>query len=520
MRRRLLLRSMTVCGVIGLSQFINHPIVNSTQPVTAQTNSDWDRESNIFPNDITDGDQFGRSVAIPRDGTTAIVGAPFSNGNDNGTGSAYVFNRDDGSWVQETKLTANDGQTDDQFGLSVALSTGGEKAVIGAPSAVNEGAAYVYNQLSDSWSQEAKITVDNSDNLGSSVAISNNGKTIVANNLSDTGSSAYIFYRRSDSWTEKTKIVAEDDLGDFFAEAIALSGDGRTALFGSTDDAGFNFGGSAYVFSETSDSWEQDAKITVTNGETEEFGNSVSLSNDGKTAVIGAPRDGRSGAAYVFNNINGSWERVARLASDIPDDTDIFGDSVALSGDGKTALIGTVAEIQPRRVDKGSAYVFDASGGSWRQTTKLTANENKTEINFGDTVALSRDGLTALIGASDDSEAGQEAGSAFIFNRRVQIVNPSIQPPEVSESSEPHNLSFDARNVSADGTNEEFADQFEVTFPEEIILEGYSNVDIDVQSSTVEKVDNTLNFSVTPSGGGTTQVSVSMDVTLSPANNQ
>lgn len=517
---------MAAFGAIGSTQAINYPLINLVQPVKAQSNFDWDREKNIFPSDITSGDQFGSSVAISRDGTTAIVGAFLSNGIDGepATGSAYIFNRDGGSWVQETKLTANDGQTNDQFGRSVALSTGGEKAVIGAPLDDDKGSAYVYDQSSDSWRQEAKITAGNDElgDIGSSVAISNDGTTIVVSHLSDSDpSSAYIFNKRNDSWSEKTKLVAEDGAErDFFGAAMALSGDGRIALFGATGDVGLDFGGSAYVFTETSGSWEQDAKITVANGETSEFGTSVSLSNDGTTAVIGAPRDGESGAAYVFNEINGSWQRGARLASDIPDDTDIFGDSTAISGDGETALIGTVAEVQPRRVDRGSAYVFSASDGSWRQMAKLSASENKTEINFGDTVALSRDGLTALIGASADSEAsGEDSGSAFLFTRRVQIANPSLTPPEVSEGSTTHLLSFDAKNVSADGVSGEFADKFEVKFPEEVVLEDYEVEDIDVTYSNVEQSGNTLIFSVKPSGGGVTRVSVEINVTLSPANN-
>lgn len=103
----------------------------------------------------------------------------------------------------------------------------------------------------------------------------------------------------------------------------------------------------------------------------------------------------------------------------------------------------------------------------------------------------------------------------------VEIVNPTLDPSTVStESPSSHTLEFTAKNVSADGTGDEFADEFDVVFPEEVILEGYSNVDIDAQFSAVEQSGNTLTFSVSPGGGGTTQVSVEMNVTLSPANSQ
>jgi len=52
----------------------------------------------------------------------------------------------------------------------------------------------------------------------------------------------------------------------------------------------------------------------------------------------------------------------------------------------------------------GSAYVFDSSGGAWTQQTKLAADDGNREDNFGISVAASRDGTTAVIGAFEDQE--------------------------------------------------------------------------------------------------------------------
>lgn len=67
-------------------------------------------------------DRFGTSVAVASGGTTAIIGTPGdgtaafmddstdSDENPIGInhGSAYVFERDDGDWTQQTKLIAED----------------------------------------------------------------------------------------------------------------------------------------------------------------------------------------------------------------------------------------------------------------------------------------------------------------------------------------------------------------------------------------------------------------------------
>ena len=67
------------------------------------------------------GDQFGFSIAT--DGETTVVGA---HGDDTAgglnAGSAYVFVRSGGTWLEQAQLTALDGAAGDEFGYSVAVS--------------------------------------------------------------------------------------------------------------------------------------------------------------------------------------------------------------------------------------------------------------------------------------------------------------------------------------------------------------------------------------------------------------
>ena len=100
-------------------------------------------------------DRFGWSVSAY--GNTAVIGAY-------GDDSAYVFTRSvDGTWTQRTKLTADDGAQGDQFGYSVSLY--GDTAVIGAPNdddkGTNSGSAYVFTRSVDgTWTQQTKLTAD------------------------------------------------------------------------------------------------------------------------------------------------------------------------------------------------------------------------------------------------------------------------------------------------------------------------------------------------------------------------
>jgi hypothetical protein len=95
---------------------------------------------------------------------------------------------------------------------------------------------------------------------------------------------------------------------------------------------------------------------------------------------------------------------------------DNFGVRVSLSGDGNTALVGAYGHDTPAGADAGSVYLFVRTGGSWTQQAELTADDGAASDWFGDSVSLSGDGTTALVGAPyDDTAAGTDAGSAYVF---------------------------------------------------------------------------------------------------------
>jgi len=124
------------------------PIMDrSQQTVSTQTTApDWQQVTKLAANDGDDSDWFGDSVGL--DGDTALIGAR-SDEEPNGSlaGSAYVYRRSNGSWSEEAKLTANDGDGFDLFGYSVGLD--GDTALIGAlddedPNGDSAGSAYVF----------------------------------------------------------------------------------------------------------------------------------------------------------------------------------------------------------------------------------------------------------------------------------------------------------------------------------------------------------------------------------------
>jgi hypothetical protein len=200
--------------------------------------------------------------------------------------------------------------------------------------------------------------------------------------------------------------------GGAFGDSVALSSDGDTALIGGDHDSGV---GAAWVFTRSGSTWSQQGGKLTASGEIAKgyVGDSVALSSDGNTALIGGDHDnGEAGAAWVFKRSGSTWsQQGGKLTGSGKIGNGHFGHGVALSSDGNTALIG--GDYDNKGI--GAAWVFTRSGSTWtQQGEKLTARDEIGKGLFGSGVALSSDGDTALIGGPHD---GGELGAAWVFTR-------------------------------------------------------------------------------------------------------
>jgi len=333
--------------------------------------------------------------------------------------------------AEEVKLLADDGAQGDFFGFSVALS--GDTALIGAFNddddvmGVDAGSAYVFTRSGNIWRQQAKLTaIDGSanDTFGGNVALSGDTAVIGAirdDDKGDNSGSAYVFTRSGSVWSQQAKVIATDTAeGDAFGQSIALSGD--TVVIGAPhDDDKGDDSGSVYVFTRSGTVWSQEAKLTAADGaEGDVFGISIALSGD--TIVVGADLNDEqapnAGAAYIFTRSGSSWRQQAKLTAADGAETDIFGVRVALSGD--TALISARRDDDDvMGVDAGSAYIFTRTGTTWRQQAKLTAPDGAADDRFGRSVALAGD--AAVISAMFQDDKGDNSGSAYVFTRSGNI---------------------------------------------------------------------------------------------------
>ena len=287
--------------------------------IFTRSGTTWSQEAKIQASDAEAGDNFGASVSISSNGNAVIVGATHEDTVGSNAGSAYLFTRSGTTWSQEAKVQASDAAAGDTFGVSVSISSDGNTAIASTTmqdtASFNAGAAYIFTKSGTTWSQEAKIMAsdaEDSDYFGGSVSISSNGNAVIVGaDGEDTGGSgagsAYIFTRSGTTWSQEAKLQSSDiAAGDNFGASVSISSNGNTVIVGAIrEDTVATDAGAAYLFTRSGTTWTQEAKIQASDAALEDrFGNAVSISGDGNTAIAAAYTEdtggSSAGAAYIF----------------------------------------------------------------------------------------------------------------------------------------------------------------------------------------------------------------------------
>jgi phosphodiesterase/alkaline phosphatase D-like protein len=368
---------------------------------------------------------FGLSVAISANGNEVLVGGPTEN---TSVGAVWAFARSGSTWVQQgSKITATGEIGQGQFGYTLALSEDGTTALIGGGkdnSAV--GAAWVFTRSGSTWTQQGeKLTGGEEVGAGHfgccSVALSSDGNTALVGGYADNTSvgAAWVFTRSGSTWSQQgPKILAGEETGAaHFGYAVALSNDGNTALIGGGNDN--NKVGAAWVFTRSGSTWTQQGPKLTGSGETGggQLGYSVALSADGKLALVGAGADAENvGAVWTFTRSGSTWSQSgSKLTAAEEIGAGHFGCcGVALSADGSIALIGGYVD----NASVGAAWEYHRTGSSWTQLgAKLTGGEEIGAASFGRALGLTADATTAVIGGAFDNE---DIGAAWIFSAKGQ----------------------------------------------------------------------------------------------------
>jgi hypothetical protein len=249
-------------------------------------------------------------------------------------------------------------------------------------------------------------------------AISADGNTAVIGGLGDSNNTgaAWVFTRVNGAWQQQAKLVGTPTTGQSFQGTVGISGDGNTIVLGGYNDA--NRTGAVWVFTRSNGVWSQMTKILPTSvlGTIADFGDSVAISGDGKTIAVGGASDNYpAGAVWIYTLNNGVWTQQGGKIFGTGA-TGNFGWSVALSNDGSTLAVGEINnDEQGDGTATGGVWFFARTNGTWAgQGGRMIGSGAATRARQGYSVSLSADGNTAIEGGRDDNNT---VGAAWIYRR-------------------------------------------------------------------------------------------------------
>ena len=402
----------------------------------------WYQIQKVTSSDGAATDYFGYSVSLDASGTTLAVGAYQDDDKGTNSGSVYVYSCPYGgtTYSQQAKLVGSFALASDFFGFSLSLSNDGNALAVGAYGDDDKGSAsgsvYVFVRVNNGWSQLVLLTAADggaNDYLGSSVAISGDGKFIGAGAYADDNSagtdagSVYVYDLSSlvlagslpTVFSQLAKLTPAGLVTDAHAgAAVAVSADGVRMAVGNPDQtvSGATTRGSVSIYKFEASSWNLEATITASNGATgNRFGASVAFDGDGSELIVGAPgRSTNAGAVYFFSRTGTAWAQVGAFSG--PTAGHALGTSVAMNQAGNRAVAGLPGD-DTAATDGGALYVYEKST-SWAKTATVTASGAAASAALGTSVAMSADGTRLIAGAPGVTIATKaNAGAAYVFDR-------------------------------------------------------------------------------------------------------
>lgn len=150
----------------------------------------WSQQAYIKTDRFYAGN-FGRSIGLSGDGNTLAIGTPDDS---SGRGAVFLFKRNDTDWSQQAYIRASNFESDDGFGINLALSADGSTLAVSAEEdsdaagingdqnnddLTDAGAVYLFVNNAGDWSQQAYIKASNAGS-GDSFGGTYNGRALLS----------------------------------------------------------------------------------------------------------------------------------------------------------------------------------------------------------------------------------------------------------------------------------------------------------------------------------------------------
>lgn len=290
-------------------------VVGDSESRTSDADASWGaatvytRSANVWDMGVTlerpfSSSRFGTSVDITSDGNTVVVGAPLGSLTSAGesTGTVTVFTKTTTSWSAGTNLTLAIPSEMRGFGKNVSFSEDANTILVGSARAHINGVDYlpqvaVYNNSMGSWNAGMLLPHPNDAQLfGASFGLTANGSTIVVGDpgAKNNEGAVTLFAKSSDHWISGTPLTRSNSM-NAFGRSVAISSDGNTIL---TSSRGSPENNGVTLYTKTAEIWNASSTLALPEGDTYSA-ESMDMSSDGKTIVVGNPFGGMNGSGTV-----------------------------------------------------------------------------------------------------------------------------------------------------------------------------------------------------------------------------
>ena len=334
-------------------------------------------------------------------------------------GSAFLFERISNNFVRRdcivgqyssagygaTHGTGIGGLTNDDYGYSTAMAIDGKTFAVGGPNVVGlattsrVGVVWVYEYNSPTSSEFCGVgTLPTCCGIGTSTFCEVlESKSLGLENSVVCGVGTTNICR-----TENVNILSVlegDSDGDLFGQSLAISADSKTLVVGSPGlsctTTSYN-GGGAYVYDRNDNVYD---KVGILTGASSSgtFGNSVSVSGDGYIIAVGDPTNGKS---YVYernDKVYGSFDKIGTLTNG--------GTQVCVSDDGETIITS----------NGSSSVVYDRSGSTFTSVGTLSGG------SVG--ISCSPDGKIISTASASGYNVYNREGNVFYLNDSGSLSN-------------------------------------------------------------------------------------------------
>ena len=382
------------------------------------------------------------------------------NGYSTGSGKWKIYELNDDSYYEsQTKFqNAITRSNDLNYGTSVGISkANGSVFVVGSPGD-NSVNIYVKNTITGQYALKNELifsylNTDNSDRMGQSVSITDNGNLMFAGSpysekiqkLTLSGSYGFTAGQLIYGLTSEAqgRVLTNDTtnnivyvkliFGVFTTENIYLEDSSSVATISSVDGTGteVNQGMVHVITKDIYGSYGINSSIASPNVDSDEyFGWSLSLTSDGAYLFVGAPgkttvtEDSGSniGRVYVFKKVsdNKYIHHQTLTAGSSSQNLDGFGQSISVTGSGERLVVGSPSYDRTGSQDSstynaGSFHTFIQSQDTYYYSEQeITHGVDQTDMEFGSSVSINSNN-DIVVSSPTQKVAGNKQGVVYFY---------------------------------------------------------------------------------------------------------